>query len=205
MGLFDSLLNGAKEIIDGSKKAIENIQSDMDQEINNSGSVGYEQANDPSEPLPAVMVQTQLHENIVQFMLSGDFTDHSGYANSAISLKYNPEHLSGLDNIEDENDITISLLEGVGEFLEIADCIEEYISSGTLDAEQFEAFHDGKYMFKAKISSSYEEYFYVLRSDAADTYDHDILLLLYPTDIQNTNLEKKLIACLDEAANTLRI
>ena len=56
MGLFDSLLNGAKEIIDGSKKAIENIQRDMDQEINNSGSVGYEQANDPSEPLPAVMV-----------------------------------------------------------------------------------------------------------------------------------------------------
>lgn len=32
MGFFDSLLNGAKEIIDGTKTAIDKIQMDVDQE-----------------------------------------------------------------------------------------------------------------------------------------------------------------------------
>lgn len=204
MGFFDSLLNGAKEIIDGTKTAIDKIQMDVDQEKNNT--VNNERFNAPSEPLPAVAVQTGLRGYNVQFMLSSDFTEHAGYVASTVSLKYNPEHLGVLE-YDDEGEITVSLHEGIGDFYEIGECIEELISSGTLSgAELFEAFPDGIYKFKARISASdYMMYFYVLRSNASDPYDHDILLLFYPADVHNTNLEKKLVYCFDEAARTLTI
>ena len=114
MGLFDNLLGAAKEITDGTKKAVENIQREMDQEVNNKKSVDYEGYKNPSDPLPAVPVQTKLHGNIARFMISGDFTENEGYANSAVSLRYNPEHLGVLE-LDDENAITISLYEGIGE------------------------------------------------------------------------------------------
>jgi hypothetical protein len=206
MGLFDNLLGAAKEIADGTKKAVENIQREMDQEVNNKKSVDYEGYKNPSDPLPAVPVQTKLHGNIARFMISGDFTENEGYANSAVSLRYNPEHLGVLE-LDDENAITISVQEGLGEFDEIAECIDEYISSGTLsDVIQFENISDGKYLFKAKMSASeYIENFYVLKSDVDDSYDYDILLLLFPFEVEGTVLEKKLSTCFDEVAKTLTI
>lgn len=201
MGLFDDLLNSAKDIINETKKAIKDGQEKISQSQNNTESIEDERFNNPPAPLPSVPVQTHLHEKNVQFMISNDFTEHGGYMSSTISLKYTAEHLGLRD------DITISLLEGVGDFDEIAVCIEEYFSSGTVSGvEQFEDFSDGKYLFKAKISSSdYIMYFYVLRSDASDPYDYDIFLLFYPIDVQNTNLEKKVISCFEEAAQTLTI
>lgn len=201
MGLFDDLINSAKDIINETKKAINDGQEKISQSQNNTESMEDERFNNPPAPLPAVSVQTHLHENNVQFMISKDFTEHGGYMSSTISLKYTAEHLGLRD------DITISLLEGVGDFDEIADCIEEYISSKTVsDVEQFTDFPDGKYLFKVKLSvSGYTEYFYVLRGDAADSYDYDIVLLFYPDEIKNTNLENKLVSCFDEVANTLNI
>ena len=206
MGLFDNLLGAAKEIADGTKKAVENIQREMDQEVNNKKSVDYEGYKNPSDPLPAVPVQTKLHGNIARFMISGDFTENEGYTNSAVSLRYNPEHLGVLE-LDDENAITISLQEGIGEFDEIAECIDEYFSSGTLsDVIQFENISDGKYLFKAKMSASeYIENFYVLKSDVDDSYDYDIVLLLFPFEVEGTVLEKKLSTCFDEVAKTLTI
>ena len=206
MGLFDKLLGAAKEIADGTKTAFENIEREMDQEANNVRPVDNEMYNNPSEPLPAVPVQTKLHGNNVSFMISDDFTENEGYSHSAVSFRYNPEHLGVLE-IDDENAITISLQEGMGEFVEIAECIDEYISSGTLsDVIQFENFSDGKYLFKAKMSASeYIEIFYVLKSDVDDSYDYDILLLLFPLEVEGTVLEKKLSTCFDEVAKTLTI
>ncbi len=203
MGLLDNLFDAAKEIVDGTIKAVENINREMDQEENNTGSSDYEKYNNPSEPLPVVPVQTKLHGNNVSFMISGDFTEHEGYTNSVVSMKYNPEHLGVLE-MDDENAITISLQEGIGEFVEIAECIDEYISSGTLsDMDQFEDISDGKYLFRAKISASYTMNFYVLTSDADDAYDYDFLLLFYPPEVEGTMLEKKVVACFDEVAKTL--
>ena len=206
MGLFDNLLGAVKEITDGTKKAVKNIQREMDQEVNNKKSVDYEGYKNPSDPLHAVPVQTKLHGSIARFMISGDFTENEGYANSAVSLRYNPEHLGVLE-LDDENAITISLYEGIGELDEIAECIDEYISSGTLSGvKQFEDLSDGKYLFKAKIEvSEYIEYFYVLKSDADDSYDYNILLLLYSSEVEGTDLEKKLITCFDDTAKTLTI
>ncbi len=202
MGLFDKLLGAAKEIADGTKTAFKNIEREMDQEANSVN----EMYNNPSEPLPAVPVQTKLHGNNVRFMISDDFTENEGYSHSVVSFRYNPEHLGVLE-IDDENAITISLQEGIGEFDEIAVCIDEYISSGTLsDVRQFENFSDGKYLFKAKMSASeYIEIFYVLKSDVDDSYDYDILLLLFPLEVKGTALEKKLSTCFDEVAKTLTI
>ena len=204
MGLLDNLLGAAKEIVDGTIKAVENINREMDQEVNNTGSSDYERYNNPSEPLPAVPVQTKLHGNNVSFMISGDFTEHEGYTHSVVSMKYNPEHLGVLE-MDDENAITISLQEGIGEFDEIAECIDEYISSGTLsDMEQFEDISDEKYLFRTKMAvSEYIMNFYVLKSDADDAYDYDMLLLFYPSEVKGTVLEKKLVACFDEVAKTL--
>lgn len=206
MGLFDKFINAASEVINGTKEAVENIQRDMEQDPNNARTNGNDRFDAPSEPLPSVPVQARLHCRNVQFMLSDDFTDHNGYSHSVVALKYNPEHLDILE-YDDEGEITVSLLEGVGDFDEIAECIEEYFSSGTVSGvEQFEDFSDEKYLFKAKISASdYIMYFYVLRSDASDPYDYDIFLLFYPIDVQNTNLEKKVISCFEEAAQTLTI
>ena len=206
MGLLDNLFGVAKEIAEGTKKAVEDKQKEMNKEENNTSSVYYERFNNPSEPLPAVPVQTKLHGNIARFMISGDFTENEGYPNSAVSLRYNPEHLGVLE-IDDENAITISLQEGIGEFDEIAECIDEYISSGTLSGvKQFEDLSDGKYLFKAIIEvSEYIEYFYVLKSDADDSYDYNILLLLYSSEVEGTDLEKKLITCFDNTAKTLTI
>ena len=201
MGLFDDLINSAKDIINETKKAIKDGQEKISQSQNNTESMEDERFNNPPAPLPAVAVQTYLHEKNAQFMISSDFTEFGGYASSTISLKYTAEHLGLRD------DITISLLEGVGDFDEIADCIEEYISSKTVsDVEQFTDFPDGKYLFKVKLLvSGYTEYFYVLRSDSTDSYDYDIVLLFYPSEVKGTNLENKLISCLDEVANTLTI
>ena len=63
MGLFDKLLGVAKEIADGTKTAFEKIE--RDQEANNVRQV----YNNPSEPLPAVPVQTKLHGNNASFMI----------------------------------------------------------------------------------------------------------------------------------------
>lgn len=211
MGFFDKLINSTKDVINESQKAIKetikDVQEQASQGQNNMESIEREWFNNPSEPLPAIPIQTRLYGKNVRFMISNDFTKYDGYTSSTVSLKYNPEHLSGLDDIDDENDITISLLEGVGDFDEIAECIEEYISNKTVsDVERFEDFPDGKYMFKAKISASgYIMYFYVLRSDASDPYDYDLLLLFYPDIVKNTNLEKKLVDCFEEAAKTLTI
>ncbi len=206
MGFFDKLINGAAEVIDGTKKAFENIQRDMEQENSQTEFREDVDLDNPSEPLPGIPVQTKLHGNNVKIMISEDFTDHNGYANSTFSLKYNPKHLGVLD-MDDENEITISLQEGIGDFDDIAECIDEYISTGTVsDIEQFEEINDGKYLFKAKMESSdYVLNYYVLQSDASDPYDFDILLLLYPTRVLNTNLEKKLTDCFDEAAKSLSI
>ncbi|MCR5213952.1 MAG: hypothetical protein K6E10_06020 [Eubacterium sp.] len=211
MGLFDKILNGAKEVIDGTKTAIEKIENDMDQDVNqyadNKKLAGKERYDNPPEALPPVSVQTYLNGNNVQFMISDDFTKGEGYMNSVISFKYNPEHFGVLDDIYDEENITISLQEGVGDFDEIAECIEEYISNGSVsDVEQFEDYPDGKYMFKVKmLASDYELYYYVLRSDVEDSYDHDVLLLFYPYEVKGTNLEKKLLSCFDEVAKSLTI
>jgi len=204
MGLFDKFLGAAKEIAEGTKNALENIEKEMDQEVNNKRSVDNERYNNPSTPLPVVPVQTKLHGKNASFMISGDFTEHEGYCGSVVSLKYDPEHL-GMLEMNDENEITISLLEGVGEFYEIAECIEEYISSGTLNVDGFDAYPDGKYLFKAKVAASYTMYFYVLRSNATDSYDYDIFLLFYPAEVEGTDLEKKLITCFDDTAKTLTI
>lgn len=206
MGLLDNLFGAAKEIAEGTKKAVEEIQKEMDKEDNNTSSVHYERFNNPSEPLPAISVQTKLHGNNAGFMISDDFTENEGYTNSVVSLRYNPEHLGVLE-MDDENAITISLQEGIGEFDEIAECIDEYISSGTLSGvEQFEDFSDGKYLFKAKMAlSDYNMSFYVLKSDSDDAYDYDILLLFYPSEVEGTNLESKLLSCFDEVAKTLTI
>ncbi|MBQ7991111.1 MAG: hypothetical protein IJ251_08710 [Oscillospiraceae bacterium] len=198
MGFFDSLFNSAKEIIDGSRQAVENIQCDMEQDSS-------ERYDHPSEPLPAAEVHTVSHGKDVVFMLSGDFTEHGGYTSSAVSFKYDPEHLSVLE-WDDENEMTVSLLEGTGDFDEITECIEEYLSGGTPDTEVFEAFSGSQYMFRAKLEASdYIMYFYVLRSDTSDAYDCDVLLLFYPSEVRSTALEKKLTACFDEAARTLTV
>lgn len=201
MGLLDNLINGAKDIINETKNAFMEGQEKVGQTQNSTDSMEDERFNNPSVPLPSIPVQTHLHESNAQFMISKDFIECGGYMSSTISLKYNAEQL-GL-----KDDITISLLEGVGDFDEIADCIEEYISSKTVsDVEEFTDFPDGKYLFKVKLSvSGYTEYFYVLRSDTTNPYDYDIVLLFYPDEVENTNLEKKLISCFDEVVNTLNI
>lgn len=204
MGLFDKFLGAAKEIAEGTKTALENIEKEMNQEVNNTKSMDEERYKNPPESFPVVPVQAKLHGHNVQFMISGDFIEHEGYIGSVISLKYEPEHLGVLE-MDDENEITVSLLEGVGEFDEIADCIDEYISSGTLDTEGFEVYTDGKYLFKAKVAASHSMYFYVLRSDSDDPYEYDILLLIYPAEVEGTDLEKKMMACFDDTAKTLTI
>ena len=45
--------------------------------------------------------------------------------------------------------------------------------------------------------------FYVLKSDSDDAYDYDILLLFYPSEVEGTNLESKLLSCFDEVAKHL--
>ena len=204
MGLFDKFLKATTEVIDGTKNAIESIQNDMEQDSKKFSASGYERFDSPSEPLPLVPVQARLHDRNVQFMLSDDFTNHEGYSRSVVALKYNPEHLGVLE-YDDEGEITVSLQEGVGDLDEIAECIDEYISTGTVaDVEQFEDYPDGKYLFKAKIATSdHIMYFYVLRSDASDPYDYDVLLLFYPSEVQDTNLEKKVMSCFEEAARSL--
>jgi len=195
MGLFDSLLNGAKEVLDGTQRAFDKMQAD-------AGQAEDGRFDHPSEPRPAVAVHTRLLGKDVSFMISGDFTEHEGYTNSAVSFKYNPDHLGVLE-ADDENEITVSLMEGVGDFDEIADIIDEFLTDGGSDAEEFEIFTDGPFMFRGKVSGSGEECFYVLRSNVSDAYDYGVLLLVYPSEIKDTVLEKKLTDCFDEAARTL--
>ncbi len=61
MGLFDKFLGAAKEIAEGTKTALENIEKEMNQEVNNTKSVDEERYKNPPESFPAVPVQAKLH------------------------------------------------------------------------------------------------------------------------------------------------
>ncbi|MCR5142830.1 MAG: hypothetical protein K6C68_09955 [Ruminococcus sp.] len=205
MGLFDNLFGAAKEIAEGAKTAFENINREMDEAASRTGNVGQGEYDAPPAALPPVPLQSVLRGCDVRLMISGDFTQHEGYTRSTFSVKYDPEHLSVLE-YDDENEITVSLLEGVGDFVEIGECVGEFLSGGSVDAIIFEAFPEGRYLFKAKIESSdYMMYFYVLRKYIDDPFDADILLLFYPAEVEGTELERKLMSCFDEAAKTLTI
>ena len=205
MGLFDNLFGAAKEIAEGAKTAFENVNREMDEAAKRTGYVGQGEYDAPPPPRPAVPLQSVLRGCDVRLMISGDFTQHEGYTGSAFSVKYDPEHL-GILEYDDENEITVSLLEGTGDFVEIGECVGEFLSSGSVDAIIFEAFPEGRYLFKAKIESSdYMMYFYVLRKYIDDPFDADILLLFYPAEVEGTELERKLMSCFDEAAKTLTI
>lgn len=207
MGLFDNLFGAAKEIAEGAKTAFENINREMDEAANRTGYVGQGEYDAPPAALPPVPLQSVLRGCNVRLMISGDFTQHEGYTGSAFSVKYDPEHLGILEyDDENENEITVSLLEGTGDFIEIGECVREFLSGGAVDAIIFEAFPEGRYLFKAKIESSdHMMYFYVLRKYIDDPFDADILLLFYPAEVEGTELERKLMSCFDEAAKTLTI
>lgn len=201
MGLFDDFVKGATDIFNETKNVIKEAQEKAKQNANEIKTTGDDRFDNPPAPLSAIPVQTTLHGQNVQFMISKDFIEHGGYMSSNISLKYNAEEVNF------KEDITISLLEGVGDFDEIADCIEEYLASKKVTGvDEFVDFPDGKYLFKAKMEASdYMEYFYVLRNNVTDPYDYDILLLFYPNEVTNTNLEKKLISCFEETVNSFTI
>ena len=193
MGLLDDIIKGAAEAVN----AVKNTIKEGENQISSTDNADFDT---PPEALPPISVEANLNNRKVTFMISQDFIEDGGYESSVISLKYKP---NGFHHYEDN--CTISLHEGPGDFEEINECIQEYISNGSVSGvDNFTELNNDKYLFKAKMDASdYVEYFYVLRDKAIDTDEYNILLLFYPNDIKNTMLEKKLISCLDDVANSL--
>ena len=201
MGILDDFIKGASDIVNEVKNTIKEEQGKIKEKQSEPVSKGDDMLDHPSEALPAIPISANLRGHNVNLMISQDFIKDAGYATSVASFKYNP------NEINFNMDCTISLNEGIGEFDEIADCIEQYLSNKTISGvDEFTEFADGQYLFKAKMDSSDDvDYFYVLRNNFTDPYDYDFLLLFYPRDVKNTMLEKKLISCFEETARNFTI
>lgn len=192
MGIFDDIVKGAKEAFSEFSDSLNTASNKADENPH---------YNNPSPTLQSKMVQVvDFYDNHkFNFMISGDFVEFPGYESSLKAFKYQ------VNGFYSEDDFTISFHKGAGDFLEITDCIEEYLSTGTVtDVDEFEQATDGKYLFRVKLhSSSYYEYFYVLNNPVESIYDYYILLLFYPDEIVDTALENKLISCISESMKTL--
>lgn len=206
MGLFDDLVNAAKDAAHSINESMENARKER-----GSGCSNY---NNPPPALPAKPIQTSVNNHNVQFMLSQDFIEEPGFASSVISFKYCP---AGFENeynaiIDDDGNksyrvFSISIETCPTELFEIDELINNYINTGdSIGARDFVEFEDGIYLFKACIETyGYLEHIYVLRNDNEDTEDYSFLLLNYEKEIQGTPLEQKLIACFNGVANSLTL
>ena len=202
MGLLNDFLNSAKEAVDEAKNVFNNRERNNNQ-TNHTPNLRFDC---PPEALPPRLITTNIVcyrgnmyiDKECRFMISQDFIEDGGYESSISALRYCPE---GFFN---EDDFTISVHEGPGDFFEIHDLLEEFCQTGNISkADEFVKFEDGKYLFKAKHTTNrYKEYFYVVRDQYEDELEYRFLLLLYTEDIVNTKLEQKLISCFEDVVNS---
>lgn len=210
MGFFDDFAN-----------AIQNVHEVMENARQERGS-GNPNFDTPPPALPVRTIQTFVNNHSIQFTISQDFIEDAGYTSSVISFKYCPpgfenEYINdyyrygnSYDNQYDPNEVkifSISIETYPTEFIEIDELIENYVNAGnTSNIQDFTCFESGIYLFRASMrTGNYFSHIYVFRDGSENIDTRSYLLLSYEDKIQNTQLEKKLIACFNGVANSLTI
>lgn len=134
----------------------------------------------------------------MSFMLSGDFIEFNSHCEIDPSFQYEPYN----DDDYTEYDGRLPNI-GIGPSNQIYDAVDKFLKNGEQTGRCFEEVENKNFLFKTKL-----EYFgdilYAYAFSDETAWDHDMLGLVYNSDIENTPLEKKLISALDEAAMTYK-
>lgn len=134
----------------------------------------------------------------MSFMLSGDFIEFNSHCEIDPSYQYEPYS----DDNYTEYDGRLPNI-GIGPSDQVYDAVDKFLKNGEQTGRCFEEVENKNFLFKTKL-----EYFgdilYAYAFSDETSWDHDMLGLVYNSDIENTPLEKKLISALDEAAMTYK-
>lgn len=132
------------------------------------------------------------------FMLSGDLLEFNSHCELDPSYQYEPENDKEY-TVYKEN--TPQLVFGPNDI--IYDAIDKFLADGSATGDGFEKTASKYFLFKTRFHQyGGTAYAYAFSPDSAK--DHEMLAVMYNTDVEGTSLEKKLMAVLDEAASTYR-
>lgn len=155
-----------------------------------------DRAAKPSVRRETSFIDIEGDEHDVSFMLSGDFIEFDSNCELMPAFQYEP------DNDADYTEYKKGLPAIFCGPIKVAyQAAKQYLETKEACGKEFTAFDGGTFLFRAKLPYAGDVlYAYVFSQDAVIPLD--VLGLTYPTAVEGTPLEKKLIAALDEAAET---
>lgn len=132
----------------------------------------------------------------VTFMLSGDFIEFNSHCELDPAFQYEPDNNEDYTEYKQHYSCIF-----FGEPDEIYDAVEEYREKGTVGRD-FRKIENGTYLFAATVDYCGDNLRIYAFSGNTAKGEHSAVALQYCKDLEGTALEKKLIAALDEAAET---
>lgn len=216
MGLFDSLkkvigdVNEVKSKIESisaaassqnpASKPVSQKQAAPVSPVKTAGIKIIESASQPAKT--SVLRKTTFFggensdEFDVSFMLSGDFIEFDSHCEFDPSFQYEP---NSNDNFTEYDENLPSIFIGPNDT--VYNAAKNYIKNGLSIGRDFKKVDSKYFLFRTKL-----EYFgqvlYAYAFASGTTQEYNMLGLKYNHDIEGTPLEIKLIAALDEAAET---
>lgn len=212
MGLLDALkkIAGAaadivEDVAEQANDALSSVEKKVTETANNTASQNNasaallataNRAAKPSVRRETSFIGLDEHEYDVTFMLSGDFIEFDSNCELMPAFQYEP----------DSNEDYTAYQKGLpsifcGPIKVAYQAAKQYLETKEECGREFTAFENGVFMFRAKLPYAGDVlYAYVFSQDAVMPLD--VLGLTYPTAVEGTPLEKKLMAALDEAAET---
>lgn len=132
----------------------------------------------------------------VSFLLSGDFVEFNSHCELDPSYQYEPRN--DADYTEYQKGLPCIFFGPADEAYRAA---ERYLASKTESGREFTAIDNGTFLFRTKLPYAGDVlYAYVFAPGTSMSMN--VFGLSYPAAVEDTPLEKKLMAALDEAAET---
>lgn len=212
MGLLDALkkiAGAAADIVEDvaaqANDALSSEEKKVTESANSAGTQNQasatllataDRAAKPSVRRETTFFGTDDAEYDVSFLLSGDFIAFNSHCELEPSFQYEPDndadytaYEKGLPNIF------------CGPIKVAYQAAKQYLETKEECGREFAAINNGTFLFRTKLPYAGDVlYAYVFSPDAVMPLD--VLGLTYPASVEGTPLEKKLIAALDEAAET---
>ncbi len=207
MGFLDSL----KKFVDAASDIVDDVADEANELLSKAEDKVKEtvaENNTAQAPAPVAKPSVQREttffggetgddEYRITFMLSGDFVEFNSHSEWDPSYQYEPTCTG--DYTEFRSGLPCIFFGPVDEAYAAA---ETYLAGGRPDAKEFIEMADDSFLFRIKLPMGKAETLCAYVFAKGTPLEQQVLGLTYPNGMVGTPLERKLIAALDEAAQT---
>ncbi len=206
MGFLDSL----KKFVDAASDIVGDVTDEANELLSKAEDKVKETVseNTAAQAAPAAKPSVQREttffggetgddEYRITFMLSGDFVEFDSHCEWDPSYQYEPTCTE--DYTEFRSGLPCIFFGPVDEAYAVA---ETYLAGGRPDAKEFIESDEDAFLFRIKLPMGNSEMLCAYVFAKGTPMEQQVLGLSYPNGMVGTPLERKLIAALDEAAQT---